>query len=170
VSDQSKQDDVEVDIPSVAEGIFFRQGLQALNEGEYASALESFKRIAHSQHYSPQFYLGVAALHLEDPGLEKGLLHMMKGLEMMLARSNGELRRTDPSLLVVFAQEIQQAVSEDRLAWKNEDFEIEGSFEELETLVQETKIQLEKGRVDHGLITELCCTVFEIMKEQGGSK
>lgn len=162
----SDVDGIEVDDPAVAEGIFFRQGLQFLAAEDFQSAFSCFNRIAHSQHFSPYFYLGVAAMHLEDLKLEAGLLPMLQGLEMMLARAKGELKHSDPNLLIGFSQEIQRAVRGNRLEWKNEDFEIEASFDELQALVQETKQQIEKGNIDHGLITELCCTIIEIVKQQ----
>ena len=166
--DKKPDEFTEIDEPAVVEGVFFRQGLTALRSNAYAEAVNALKRVEHSRHYGAHFYLGVALLRAGEESVEVALTKMILGLEMMLAAADGDLKKTDPSILSAFTEEVHHAVSSGVLSWKNEEFDLEGTFEELNTLVLEVKAQLEKAKLDHGLVTELCCAIlaiFEAMRQ-----
>jgi hypothetical protein len=155
---------VEIDEPIVVEGVFFRQGIKALEQSAYDDAIAAFERLSHSRHYGPHYFLGVALLRSKKNPVEIALLRMMHGLEMMLDKCDGDLKNTDPTILFSFTEEIHEAVNSGQLSWKNEEFDLDGSFDELQTLVQEVKAQLEKDKLDDALITELCCAVLELFE------
>jgi hypothetical protein len=164
VKEVDTEETVEIDEPAIVEGVFFRQGLQALERSSYQEAVTALKKVEHSRHYGAHYFLGVALLREAKESTELAFTKMIYGLELMLQAANEKIENTDPSILFSFTEEVHEAVKNDRLAWKNEEFDLDGSFEELNTLVLEVQAQLQKGKLDDGLVTELCCAILGIFE------
>ena len=43
------------------------------------------------------------------------------------------------------------------------EFELENSEDEIKTLALEARTQLEKGTIDAALLTELCCSIINVL-------
>ena len=160
-----EQEQLELNEPLVIEGVFFRQGLQAFEEGDFEKASLLFGKLSHSRHYAAHFYLGMSQIRQGQSNLNDAFLAMLKALELTLSVDGESTREPDLQILSTFVAVYKSQVDAGTVSWINEEFELENSEDEIRTLALEARAQLEKGTLDGALLTELCCSIINFLSE-----
>ena len=158
-----EQEQLELNEPLVVEGVFFRQGLQAFEEGDFDKAALLFGKLSHSRHYAAHFYLGLSQIRQKQTNLEGALRSMLFAIELTLSVDTESSKEPDFQVLSTFVAVYKSQVDAGTVSWINEEFELENSEDEIKTLALEARTQLEKGTIDAALLTELCCSIINVL-------
>lgn len=157
-ADETEQ--LELSEPLVVEGVFFRQGLQAFEDGDFEKAALLFGKLSNSRHYAAHFYLGLSQIRQEPPNLNEAFVAMLRAIELTLSPENEGTREPDLQILSTFVAVYKSQVDAGTVSWINEEFELDNSQEEIRTLSLEARAQLDKGNLDAALLTELSCSII----------
>jgi len=158
-----KPEQLELNEPLVVEGVFFRQGLQAFEEGDFEKAALLFGKLSHSRHYAAHFYLGLSQIRQEQTNLNEAMRSMLFAIELTLSVDADSFKEPDFQVLSTFVAVYKSQVDAGTVSWINEEFELENTEDEIKTIALEARTQIEKGKIDAALLTELCCSIINVL-------